>query len=194
MSGYSGKDTKELEPPLFYVLAVRAGEAGGRVSLPKTGQTTSHATGDDGDLQMGVAWPDPRFTDNGYGIIYDNLTGLMWEQESSGTMASWADALDYANDLVLCGHSDWRLPNVNELESLLNLGEAEVFTWLNSQGFRGVLGWPAYYCSSTTCLYDGDPPELSSAWYVRMQEGILEETSKDTSSVDYYVLAVRSGQ
>ena len=46
--------------------------------LPKTGQTTSYAAGDDGALQKGVAWPNPRFTDNGNGTVTDNLTGLIW--------------------------------------------------------------------------------------------------------------------
>ena len=46
--------------------------------MPKTGQTTCYATGDDGDLEKGVAWPNPRFTDNGNGTVTDNLTGLIW--------------------------------------------------------------------------------------------------------------------
>ena len=48
------------------------------VMLPKTGQTTSYAAGDDGALQKGVASPNPRFTDNGNGTVTDNLTGLIW--------------------------------------------------------------------------------------------------------------------
>lgn len=46
--------------------------------VPKTGLTTSYAPGDDGALQKGVAWPNPRFTDNNNGTITDNLTGLIW--------------------------------------------------------------------------------------------------------------------
>ncbi len=52
--------------------------AGRVIELPRTGQTDRHATGDDGDLEKGVAWPTPRFMDNGNGTITDNLTGLMW--------------------------------------------------------------------------------------------------------------------
>jgi len=43
--------------------------------VPKTGQTTSYASGDDGDLELGTAWPSPRFTDHGNGTVTDNLTG-----------------------------------------------------------------------------------------------------------------------
>ena len=46
--------------------------------VPATGQTDSVAAGDDGDLQKGVPWPDPRFTDNGDGTVTDHLTGLIW--------------------------------------------------------------------------------------------------------------------
>jgi len=56
--------------------------------LPATGQTgcwdssggsiTCADTGQDGDIQAGVALPDPRFTDNGDGTVTDNLTGLIW--------------------------------------------------------------------------------------------------------------------
>ena len=39
--------------------------------LPQTGQTTSYAAGDAGDLQTGLPWPEPRFTDNANGTVTD---------------------------------------------------------------------------------------------------------------------------
>ena len=53
----------------FYVIAVKKNNF---APVPKTGQTTSYATGDDGQLEKGVAWPYPRFTDNGDGTVTDN--------------------------------------------------------------------------------------------------------------------------
>jgi hypothetical protein len=53
-----------------------------KAGVPKTGQTTSYALGDDGDLQMGIAWPEPRFTDNEDGTVTDNLNGLMWTKDA----------------------------------------------------------------------------------------------------------------
>jgi hypothetical protein len=50
--------------------------------VPKTGQTTSYASGDDGALQKGVAWPTPRFTDNSNGTVTDKLTGLIWMKDT----------------------------------------------------------------------------------------------------------------
>jgi hypothetical protein len=49
----------------------------GPVFLPRTGQTSRYAPGDDGNTQSGVEWPSPRFVDNLDGTITDELTGLM---------------------------------------------------------------------------------------------------------------------
>jgi hypothetical protein len=71
------------------------------ISLPKTGQTTSYAPGDDGDLEKGVTWPDPRFIASS-DCVTDNLTGLMWAKNAnlpSGTK-TWQQALDYVNSGV----------------------------------------------------------------------------------------------
>lgn len=115
-----------------------ASGSGGTITLPKTGQGISYATGDDGDLKTGVNWPGPRFQDmgngTGNGTTKDNLTGLIWLKNANcfGIQA-WAGALNSANTLAngLCGLTDgsqagdWRLPNINELKSLVNIGYKE---------------------------------------------------------------------
>jgi hypothetical protein len=166
----------------WYVWPVRAG-GGGTVQLPKTGQTTSYAPGDDGDLQRGIAWPDPRFTDHGDGTVTDNLTGLMWTKDANmaGAM-SWSDAISYCNNLNYAGYSDWRLPNRKELRSLLdygpyNVGPPEDAPFTNVQS--------AYYWSSTTYAYNTD-----YAWSVAMW-GYVIWFYKSSS---YYVWPVRAGQ
>jgi len=109
------------------------------IQLPRTGQTTSYAVGDDGDIQAGVAWPSPRFTDNGDQTITDNLTGLMWTKDAgtptvgscTGGTKTWQGALDYVaclNSNNYLGHSDWRLPNINELHSLIDKGTIGLIT------------------------------------------------------------------
>lgn len=50
---------------LVVVTLASAAGATGQVALARTGQTTRYATGDDGDLEVGVAWPVPRVNDNG---------------------------------------------------------------------------------------------------------------------------------
>ncbi|MGD0282079.1 MAG: DUF1566 domain-containing protein, partial [Dissulfurispiraceae bacterium] len=71
---YSGKSSSYSS----YVWPVRGGQSSAPAAVWKTGQTTTYATGDDGNLEKGVAWPSPRFTDNSNGTITDNLTGLIW--------------------------------------------------------------------------------------------------------------------
>jgi hypothetical protein len=112
-------------------------DAGGGV-IPCAG------TGQDGQYQAGIepavsaifgtayntpAWTGVRFTDNGDGTVTDNLTALVWLKNANCFGAkNWATALGDANVLAsgACGLSDgssagaWRLPNGNELHSLID--------------------------------------------------------------------------
>ena len=163
----------------YHVWPVRGGNEVVFVAapIPKTGQTQSYASGDDGYLQMGVQWPDPRFSDNSDGTVTDNLTGLIWLKNADCFGGkSWNDALDVSNNLAdgQCGLSDgsssgaWRLSNVRELLSLIDydnsspaLASGHPFTNVRSTG-----GEPSSsYWSSTTvanrtdaaCLVVMDP-------------------------------------
>ncbi|MFA6010877.1 MAG: DUF1566 domain-containing protein, partial [Desulfobacteraceae bacterium] len=75
------------------------------------------------------------------GIIIDNKTGLMWQKESaSGNGKTFNDALTYCENLSLGGYSDWRLPNKNELTSLLSFDRPSptidpMFTNTNQGGY-----------------------------------------------------------
>ena len=119
-------------------------------------------TGQDGDTLAGLPWPNPRFTNNGNGTITDNLTGLIWDQDAGMTVFNgWQAALEAVKNLNSAqykGFSDWRLPNVNELASLLMndpLGQRSDI-WLASQGFTGVQD--STYSSSTTSAYFTEIP------------------------------------
>lgn len=149
------------------------------IKLPKTGQTISYGTGaiDDGALQKGVSWPNPRFTSGTGGevaCVTDNLTGLMWAKTPDSTQRTWQQALDYANGLVLCGHSDWRLPNKNELKSLINYGALDPTAWLNTQGFSNVLA-VTYWTSST---YASPDYAYDEAWSVITIDGAVTVSPK----------------
>ncbi|HNQ69390.1 MAG TPA: DUF1566 domain-containing protein, partial [Bacteroidales bacterium] len=54
------------------------------------------------------------------GTITDNATGLMWMQDDNGTGVLWDAALDYAENFEFAGYDDWRLPNVKELQSIVD--------------------------------------------------------------------------
>ncbi len=161
-------------------------------AVPKTGQETSYATGDDGDLEKGVAWPTPRFTDNGDGTVTDNLTGLIWLKDANcpNETKTWADALTYCNGLASgsCGLTDgsvagdWRLPNVKELPSLTDFGSS-LPALPSGHPFTGVQAY--YYWSSSTYVVD-----TSHAWNMSMGDGTVRGYNK--SNV-YYVWPVRGG-
>jgi hypothetical protein len=174
----------------FYVIPAMKGKY---APVPKTGQTTSYGTRDDGALQKGVASPSPRFTNNGNGTVTDNLTGLIW-MKNAGVIGqqTWADALGIANNLQSGQYDltdgsvagDWRLPNVRELQSLINYGSfgpalpvAPPFTDVQS----------SYYWSSTTSPYHSTP----YAWYVNFWDGSVNANPKSPDS--YYVWCVRGG-
>jgi len=60
------------------------------------------------------------FVDNGDGTISDLATGLMWQMADDGQTRDWEDALSYAESLDLAGYDDWRLPDVKELQSIVD--------------------------------------------------------------------------
>ena len=71
---------------------------------------------------------DSRYTDNGDGTLTDSATGLMWQESygyaETGKYINWYEAEHYVEDLnlrQLGGHTDWRLPNKLELQSLYEL-------------------------------------------------------------------------
>ena len=60
------------------------------------------------------------FENNGDGTVTDHANGLMWSQADEGKGLLWADALAYAENSDLAGYDDWRLPNVKELQSIVD--------------------------------------------------------------------------
>ena len=164
-------------------------------------------TGQDGQYQAGIdpavtaifgtayntpAWTGVRFTDNGDGTVTDNLTALVWLKNANcfGTRA-WATALSDANGLASgsCGLSDgssagaWRLPNGNELHSLIDLSQSNP-ALPAGHPFTGVQS--NIYWTSTTVDY-----QPAGAVVVVMSSGALVGGVKAGSS---YVWPVRGGQ
>ena len=76
----------------------------------------------------GSTEPATSYTDNGNGTVTDNVTDLMWEQKTNDGSSrdkdethTWLEALNYCEDLVLGGFSNWRLPTPKELERMIDL-------------------------------------------------------------------------
>ncbi len=161
--------------------------------VPKTGQTISYASRDDGDLEYGVAWPSPRFVTGTTGIVTDTLTGLIWLRDANcfGVQKTWTQALSDANSLASgsCGLSDgssagdWRLPNVRERQSLIDYGFSDP-ALPSGHPFTNVQ-WSGYWSSTTVA------GNTTYAWCVSMHNGRVQEVEKSNTR---YVMPVRGGQ
>ena len=114
--------------------------------------------------------------------VTDTTTGLMWQKAEAGDM-SWDAALAYCETLELAGYDDWRLPNYNELLSIVDYEKAE-WPSINTDFFQDAKAFA--YWSSTTYADDTD-----SAWNINFNSGSVYGGSK---SANYYVRAVRGGQ
>lgn len=138
--------------------------------IPKTGQTASYTTGDDGDYEKGYPTSGDRFLDNSDGTVTDQATGLMWVQDgtSSGCYTGgtllWADAITFSEGLSFAGHTDWRLPNINELLSLVDYGITSGA--VINQTFFPNTQLAGFYGSSTTHAVSTD-----MAWRLGLSGG-----------------------
>jgi uncharacterized protein DUF1566 len=173
----------------------------------ETGQTTCYddvgavincaSTGQDGEVQKGRT-RSYRVSADGLTIM-DNTTGLEWEKLTNDwsihgvyTTYTWAQAFQKIADLNaanFAGHDDWRLPNVNELLTLVHYGQidpaidAPFTTGNDGTGDSFTAGFK--YWSSTT--YVGGP---NAAWWVHFFAGGVGTEYKIAG---FGVRAVRSG-
>ena len=68
----------------------------------------------------GNDYGENQYVNNGDGTVTDLATGLMWQQSDDGTGRNWEEALAYADGMSLAGNDDWRLPDVHELQSIVD--------------------------------------------------------------------------
>ena len=95
----------------------------------------------------GPQWGANDFADNHDGTITDRASGLTWQQADDGKARNWQESLAYCEDLNLAGHDDWRLPNVKELESIVDYSRPEPAIDTGLFSIRDPKGW---FWSSTT--------------------------------------------
>ena len=198
------------------------GDSCGASTFPATGQDVSFGTStttqtgapvnDDGLVRAGGAL---RYQDNLDGTITDLNTGLMWEKKSmdgtdhdvtkvfpwsslfQATIWDWIDAIntEVANGIGFAGFNDWRIPNVKELQSIVNYGTFgpavdPAFHNNESPGCT-VLTCSATavaraYWSSTTIAVAA----AIDAWDVEFVNGVVTGGLKSDS---FFVRAVRGG-
>lgn len=161
----------------------------------------------DGRLQSGTPMSYQRLKQNGHDCIKDSTTGLIWEQKTNDysirhkdNTYAWYEPSDKANGgnagntndglntheyikqlnaMNYCGYSDWRLPNVAELRSIVDFGKegvviAPIFTH----------SLPYFYWTSSP-----DASHKDYAWAISFHNGDDSYYNKNQS---HYVRAVRS--
>ncbi|MCP3850882.1 MAG: DUF1566 domain-containing protein [Gammaproteobacteria bacterium] len=114
-------------------------------------------------------------------IVSDSVSMLEWQDDAIGTSTDWQGAIGICEGLELGGHSDWRLPNINELNSIVDLSivnPAIVNSFENTS--------PNGYWSSTTSENSKD-----KAWFVHFNDGNVGRDTKDNRK---RVRCVRDGQ
>ena len=121
------------------------------------------------------------YTDNGDGTVTNTKTGLMWQKDTAPGTYNWQHALTYCENLPLAGYNDWRLPNRNELQSIVDYDR---YNPSIDPIFSNTVS--SFYWSSTT--YATTP---NYAWIVRFSYGYVYDSDK---SSNHYVRAVRGGQ
>lgn len=114
----------------------------------------------------GSAYGSNNFVDNGNGTVTDRSSGLMWTKKDSGRALKWVSALGYCEALKTGGHEDWRLPNVKELQYIVDYGRSpdttrsaainQVFETSLISNEANQVDYPHFW-SSTTHLDGPDP-------------------------------------
>lgn len=163
--------------------------------VPRTGQTQAYDYNhvDDGGLRRGVAWPSPRFTDHGDGTVTDQLTGLVWLKDADCLGERWWEtaftAVGEFNNGTECdcadytagAYSDWRMPNVRELFSLIDFSQSAP-ALPAGHPFEGVQS-TEYWTSTNRGM-------VGPAWIVNLANGMATEVAKMRS---HNVWPVRGG-
>lgn len=132
----------------------------------------------------GDAYGINNFVNNNNGTITDKATGLMWATADNGKGVEWKDALVYAKNSKLAGYSDWRLPNVKELQSIVDysystsstqkeLQKAAInpmFSCTEITNEAGKLDYGYYWTSTSAQFTKGEPYYF--AWYVAFGQAV----------------------
>ncbi|MBO4711399.1 DUF1566 domain-containing protein, partial [bacterium] len=103
-------------------------------------------------------------TINGHEVVSDSSTNLLW-QKGSKSVKNWKEALAYCQNLEYAGYSDWRLPNKNELITIVDYSKADP-----ASSFPGMTS-DLLISSTFTVVYGGAEHAIA----VHMDSGMVDE-------------------
>jgi len=115
-------------------------------------------------------------------IVTDSYSNLEWQDtDDIGTVSSWQGAIDRCEGLTLEMHTDWHLPNINELRSIVDRTQSNPVT---VGGFTNTSS-NNYWSSSSHILTS------TKAWFISFNDGTVSYVLKSDSA---YVRCVRAGE
>jgi hypothetical protein len=121
--------------------------------------------------------------DNSSNTVLDTTRLIMWQNDNDAKnlKLTWKDAINYCeNNVTLVGYSDWRMPNINELITIIDINRAGIaidnsFNNISDNGFK--------YWSSTSYI-----DSLENAWLIHFQKGQIQTSIKTANN---YIRCVR---
>lgn len=111
----------------------------------------------------GTSYLVNEFVDNEDGTVTDHATGLIWAQVDNGKAVDWQTALNYAKEANIAGYQDWRVPNIKELQSIVDY--SGVYPAIDSSKFK-ITDKDSYFWSSTSAYFNPGKANYYYAWYV----------------------------
>lgn len=136
-----------------------------------------HGSGQDGEYQIGIPWPSPRFEIQG-DVVKDLLTDLIWTRDVNPNEfpVTWAEALEQVtrwNQETFLGYTDWRLPNRKELRSLMSYQTRKPSLPADHPFCSIFLNW--YWTSTSAAI------NPAYAWYIHLEGARMFYGRKDQS-------------
>jgi hypothetical protein len=152
------------------------------------------------NLNMKHDWEDSRYTINGDGTVTDTKTNLMWKRCEEGLSGSdcmtgtaaeynWQEALELADGHSFATYSDWRLPNVKELRTIVAFDRVYKPA-INSTVFPNLPGNSSHFVWSSTPTWHDNTGSDDDSWLVDFGQGLTGFQHRTSGS---YVRLVRGG-
>ena len=119
------------------------------------------------------------FTNNSDGTVTDQATGLTWSRADNGSGVLWSNALAWVQAMNLSnylGHSDWRMPNVKELQSIVN--------YSNAPDYNGLPAIDVNYFVCTGITNEAGQPDFPYYWTATTHSGYSTNNTGGTDA-DY---------
>ena len=136
-----------------------------------------------GDTMPGSTFTIPEeYADTEEKIVVDTVTGLQWQYHDADMAGSpfWPAALDYCENLIYAGFDDWRLPNKDELATIIDFGRRDP-----SSSFPDLEN--VHYLLTSTTM----PGEADAVFRLYLYGGSMNTTMYKNSTSDYHVHCVR---